>query len=139
MSDHIHNGTAGNVVLGERMAKCILSNLYHIGGVKAAPDISHAEKTGAREVTLTFSNVLQCLYCFELAPELCPFSFCDSEGDVKIKSYFAKENKITFKLERELLDNAAVSAAYGQNPSHLLPVDIYSYLPILSFYRVPIQ
>jgi sialate O-acetylesterase len=140
LSDLIHNSSAANMVIGERLGRLALNEISGKNTVSKAPDITSARKLASDSILLTFENVYNRLYAFEVGVENLPFAVEDINGFVNIKSYeLSNYNEITITLDRELGENCKVHGAYAQNPKGIMPVDFASHLPILSFYDVEVN
>ncbi|MDR3644221.1 MAG: sialate O-acetylesterase, partial [Clostridia bacterium] len=148
LTDFIHISSAGQLVLGERLAKMALTQLYGRHYICKAPDLSRAEKTGANEVRLIFDNV-NCRLCtpdvygarsLEIDVAALPFSVADQKGPLKIiNCEINDKNTIKLRLDREIKGNAVVHGAYEKRQNHLIPVDIEGRLPMLAFYGAELQ
>jgi sialate O-acetylesterase len=146
LDDTIHIGTAGNLILGARLAACALGAVY--GGTKPdgagsaeavppawrAPDVEEAVLEGSHGVRLRFAPVLSRLDTLD--PKARPFRVEDAEGVVAINKvlYFHK-NSVKLDLARAVNGEVHVSAGYGEDPD-TLPVDVERQLPILAFHRI---
>lgn len=140
LSDTIHNSSASNMVLGERMAKMALREIYGFKYYSKAPDIKKAKKVDDTTVQLIFDNVEQRLYLYEMKVKELPFVIKDDDGDVEIIEYsLPKENIIELKTTREIVGKAVIHGMSERNPKYLMPVDVKEYLPILSFYNVLVK
>lgn len=140
LSDLIHNSSAANMVIGERLARVALNSIYGRNFVSKAPDIVSARKLSRDSILLTFDNVYNRLYAFEVGTENLPFAVEDEKGFVSIKSYeLSSYNEITITLHRELGKSCKVHGAYEQNPKGVIPIDFASHLPMLSFYEVGVS
>jgi sialate O-acetylesterase len=140
LSDAIHNSSASNMVIGERLAKSALKNIYGKSFVFDAPDLLEARKVEDDKVLLMFENVYNRLYTYEVGADDLPFTVEDAGGFVEIKGYEQKDgNTITIILERKLQGECQVHGAYEQNPKAIITVDFASHLPMLSFYGVKVS
>ncbi|MEO6098159.1 MAG: sialate O-acetylesterase [Fibrobacteria bacterium] len=146
LDDTIHIGTAGNLILGARLAACALGTVY--GGRKAvgpkspdtgswawrAPDLEAATLEGPQGVRLRFSPVLSRLDTLD--PKARPFRVEDAEGVVAIhKVLYFQRDSVRLDLARPVKGEVYVSAGYGEDPD-TMPVDVERLLPILAFHRV---
>lgn len=139
LSDAIHNTSSGNLVLGERMARCALGNLYGRPVVCEAPDIKEIIQVDESKIKLIFNHVHERLYTFEVAPEEAPFRIEDEWGILRINEYGAYENTITLGVERTLGTKAYVSCGFGRAPQGQIPIDREGHLPILLFDHLPVR
>jgi sialate O-acetylesterase len=137
LSDAIHNSPAGNMIIGERMGKSALANVYVKSGVNAeAPCLTsavfNAGDTGP-SICLQFANVYG--YLLPIGPISKVFSVEDVNGPVEVSSWqITARNEITLNLAKETEGDTFVHGAYEMNPSSHLPLDSGTYMPILAFY-----
>jgi sialate O-acetylesterase len=141
LDDTIHIGTAGNLILGARLAACALGAVY--GGPQAsetgtpvwrAPDLVEAVLEGAHGLRLRFSPVLSRLDTLD--PKARPFRVEDADGVVAIdKILYFHRDSVKLHLARSVKGDVHVSAGYGEDPD-TLPVDVERLIPILAFHRV---
>lgn len=140
LSDLIHNTSASNMVLGERLAKQALTEVYGRKYISRAPDINHAKLIDPDTVELSFENVTQRLYMFEVDVKELPFTIIDEDGTVGFSDYKIKaKDTIIIKLDRELTGKSFVHGGFEHNPKFLVPIDIDGHLPMLAFYGVEIE
>lgn len=133
MSDNIHNSSAFNLVLGERMAYMALGKIYGRTCMCEAPDIEQVT-VNKDIVLLKFNNVYEAISMFDMPVNKLPFSINDQEGKVKIVTYQLKDkDTIQLHLERGIIGNARIDCGMRQNPECIIPVDIGTHYPILSF------
>ena len=138
LSDLIHTGPAGNMLIGERLARAALGMVYGQPVDYQAPDLQGARliEQGAA-VELHFAHVLDRLDNLDRAAN--GFKVEDSAGDVPITAVqYPMNHTIQLRLARPLVGDALVHGAYGYNPA-LAPVDMDRVLPILGFSQVPIE
>ena len=133
LSDGIHNNSAANMVLGERLAYLALSENYRKAVVGKAPDIETAEVISGTQIKLTFSNVYQSINTLGLPAKELQFEANDENGSLEITGYTAKENIIILNLAREIGGKAMVSFAAKFFPNPNIPFDMGSGLPLLAF------
>jgi hypothetical protein len=138
LSDLIHTGPAGNMLIGERLARAALGMVYGQPVDYQAPDLQGARliEQGAA-VELHFAHVLDRLDNLDRAAN--GFKVEDSAGDVPITAVqYPMNHTIQLRLARPLVGDALVHGAYGCSPP-LAPVDMDRVLPILGFSQVPIE
>ncbi len=138
LSDLIHTGPTGNLLIGERLARAALGMVYGQPVDYQAPDLQGARliDQGAT-VELHFAHVLDRLDNLDRAANC--FKVEDSAGDVAIMAvHYPMNATIQLRLARPLVGTAVVHGAYGYNPA-LAPVDMDRVLPILGFSQVPIE
>ena len=140
LSDAIHNSSAANIVIGERLSKIALKNIYKKGINYNAPDLSEATKISHDKILLNFDNVCNRLYTYEVGADNLPFVIEDEKGFAVIKSYEQNDvNTITITLDRELGNSCRIHGAFEQNPKAIIPIDFSNHLPMLSFYGVEVK
>ncbi len=132
-----HNSAKANIVLGERLAKIVLSHRHHRHSLCDAPNISHAAQVGDKEILLTFDHVYDKLETFGCSPEKLAFTVEDDNGVVKLEGYEASgKEKILLRLGRSLRGDAKIHCAFEQDMQRIVPVDFATHLPLLPFYNV---
>lgn len=136
LSDGIHNSRVSNIMLGERMAKQILFELYQKGLGLKAPEIASVTKQG-NQVVFLFDHVATDLYAFDASNEQFPLHVRDNKGRVAISGYQVFGNKVTLTLARE---TEGVLTAYGQESAHppFYLMDWETHLPTFCFYGVEV-
>ncbi|MEW6750649.1 MAG: sialate O-acetylesterase [Candidatus Latescibacterota bacterium] len=138
LSDQIHTSPAGNLILGERMARAALQTVYGVPQTWRAPEIRRAWRAGdGVAVVLEFDHVQDRLEALDLTTH----GFrVESEGAVvPIGAVrYPGGNVVRLLLEGPLAGPAAVHAAWGVNPPPV-PVDVQRQMPILAFHGVPIE
>jgi hypothetical protein len=139
LSDNIHNSSAGNIVIGERLARTALEKIYKKNNYAGSPDIRRIVKVGERKVLLEFEGVRGSLYTFDLPPERLPIEVTDKCGTNNILEYSIKGNKIIVDLERNIAGRGEVNCCHEANPTTTPPIDLEGHIPILSFYKVKIE
>lgn len=141
LSDNVHNSSVSNTLLGERMAKlcgCVLCG----GSSFLAPDIRSAELLQGDQILLRFSGVVRNLYLYSKNPSKCGFYVEDSLGEVPPYSVIGApgiSDGLLLTLDREIHGNAFISFCHESVPSFVPPVDAVTYLPLLSFYKFPVE
>jgi len=136
LSDTVHISSAGNMTLGERMARVALGGVYKKPIQFKAPDIARVCRDDkGKTVRLTFDNVVGRLWNQD-ANSSC-FKVEDKKGDIFIKEIESKGSEINLDLSRRLEGSAVVHGAYGANPP-MVPLDIDRMIPMLAFYNVKI-
>lgn len=139
LSDLIHNSSASNMVLGERLAKIALNKIYGKNILCDAPDIIKAEKVGDDKVILTFDHVNNRLYAFDMGGDQLPFTIEDEKGYIQIRSYeLSGISSFLLTMDRNLEGTCQIHGAFEQNPKAIIPVDFETHLPMLSFYGMEI-
>jgi hypothetical protein len=138
LSDQIHTSPAGNLILGERMARAALALAYGAPVEYRAPEIRRArrlEDGGA--VELEFDHVTSRLEALDLARHC--FSVEEEGQPVPVEAAtYPGGNRVRLKLAQPLAGAAVVHGAAGMNPLPA-PLDMERQLPILAFYGVPVE
>ncbi|MCQ6557649.1 sialate O-acetylesterase [Paenibacillus mendelii] len=137
--DLIHNSAAANMMLGERLARMALTELYDRGKWNGVPDIEQAlllQDDG--RIALVFANVHNRFHLFDLPPASVPFTIEDEAGRNDIAVWFAEDNRIYLTPSRPVIGHCVVHGVWQMNPPGPTPTD-WGRLPILSFYGVEVQ
>lgn len=134
LSDLIHNSASFNVILGERLAKQVLANLYHLNFLSEAPRIHKICKNGEKQLKLIFSSVYDYLYAYDMEVNELPFMIECKGKQVGIQRYeMIERNAIQLFLTEELSDNSEIHLYYGQNPRGRAIVDYATHYPVIGF------
>lgn len=136
--DFIHNSAQGNLVLGERMARCALAELYGKSLEWRAPEVERAVRLAPDKVQLRFKRVYNWLNPFDVAPALLPFEAEDGEGLVKPCVYQTQRDTMELTFPRPLGEGAVVHGAWRCDPGPCIPCDCMR-MPMLAFYGLPIS
>lgn len=132
-SDIIHNSTASNMAIGQRLANLAKKYIYNIKCICDAPDIETIQQLAEDKLELRFKHVYGKLTFLGDVPS---FVVEDDLGEAKLKRCKIDENIVYLTAERELKGRIFVSYQARQNPDTLCVFDSLSMLPALSFYRV---
>ena len=139
LNDGIHNSSASNIVIGERLARVALEGYYKKPCCFGfAPDIVSAV-CDKNALTLTFSNIYHYMHTLSVTAANCGFVVEDDNGKIDIVGYNGSGDKIYLKLERTLLGKAYVSFAQTSNLRSAPPYDAGSGLPIIAFNKKEIE
>lgn len=135
LSDGIHTSPAGNMLLGERLARLALNQVYGRPEAALAPDLTAARRSDdGRSVLLTFAHVTSRLASID--PEAQPFRLEDADGPVPIDALtYPRTDQIQLKLSRPLKGKTQVHGGWGAIPQ-TMPMDIERFVPLLGFYGV---
>ncbi len=133
MYDFIHNSAQGNLVVGERCARCALAELYGRNLEWRAPRAESAVKTAPDTVELTFRYINNWINSFDVPAALLPFEAEDGAGLVPVQSYETHNKSLTLHFARDLGDNAVLHGAWRMNPGVGIPCDCMR-MSMLSFY-----
>lgn len=134
LSDGIHIDSAGNLVIGHRMACAALASRYGVDVRSKHPDLASAKKSGERTIDLFFDNVEERLNYENKIVEQIPFAVRDSQGIVPISScVIADPRTIRLEVSRPIAGSATVIGAPYACPANVIPFDIAGYRPMLAF------
>lgn len=141
LSDAIHNDSAANGVLGERVAYLALESEYHKAYFGHAPDATAAVRLADGRVRVTFDPVYTFVEVHQIAPRNLEFIFEDAEGACGVQAYETAENGKQFILtpQRPLAEEATVSFSPYNQHYGVPPIERATGLPLMLFYRMPIR
>ena len=134
----IHNCSASNLILGERLASAALYELYGKGRHYKAPEPERIREVEPGKLEVVFSHVTHWLNPYEVPADELPLTVEDEQGVVAITEYACDKDTITLTLARPLAGRAALSGAHQTNPPALILCDCAT-LPMLSFYQMEIE
>ncbi|MEN6419603.1 MAG: sialate O-acetylesterase [Clostridiaceae bacterium] len=137
MFDFIHNGASGNLVLGERAAKCALANLYGKQRDWKAPEVTKAVLTAPDTVELFFDRIYNWINPFDPPASLLPFEAEDEAGFSKPVSYETRTETLVLRFDRPLGKNAVLHGAWRSNPGQIVPWDCMRF-PVMAFYGLKV-
>lgn len=137
MFDFIHNGASGNLVLGERAAKCALANLYGQQRDWKAPEVTKAVLTAPDTVELFFDRIYNWINPFDPPASLLPFEAEDEAGFSKPISYETRTETLVLRFDRPLGKNAVLHGAWRSNPGQIVPWDCMRF-PVMAFYGLKV-
>jgi hypothetical protein len=143
LSDAIHTSPAGNMMLGERLARVALAAVYGRAVKHRAPNMAGAavgEDTAEGQPTLLlrFEDVEGSLLAIGL--QEAPFRVGDAQGEVGVLRWQIEQRAaIRLVLARRPTGQVRVHGASEVNPAFLLPMDTATYLPMLAFYDVAVD
>ncbi|BBH21562.1 hypothetical protein Back11_29070 [Paenibacillus baekrokdamisoli] len=142
LSDIIHNSPAGNLLIGGRLARAALAELYGKLVSHRAPNVIKAElgsrtSEGNQTVVLEFENVTGEL--FAIGPGESVFAIDDEKGLEAIAHWrIVNNNQVELILPRPIEGDAVVHGAYEANPTAFPILDTGTHMPMLAFYGVKI-
>ena len=146
LSDAIHISSAGNMILGERAAKAFLGAFCGTGEGFRPPEPISAVRTvdsvsGGSRVHVRFGFVPERLYGFEVPPELSPFLVEQADGTFMTPCAvtYAGKGDVELDFACDIGPGSHLHGAYRQNAYPVLPIDISTRLPMLSFCGFPIE
>ncbi|MDE0966111.1 MAG: hypothetical protein OSB73_23545 [Candidatus Latescibacteria bacterium] len=135
LSDLIHISPAGNMLLGERLARAALGMVYGRGIAWKAPDLVAVRSKDGR-VELEFVNVESRMDSIDVQANA--FRIEDEGGQVPVTEViYPQDNRVELVLGRALQGKATVHGAYGMAPA-TAPADMERFLPMLGFAGVDI-
>lgn len=137
MYDFIHNSAGGNLVLGERAAKCALDVLYGKPRDWRAPEAVKAVRLKPDTVELRFDRILNWVNPFDPPAALLPFEAEDAEGLIPLVSYKTRTDTLLLTFARALGEGAVLHGAWRSNPGPIVPWDCMRF-PMLAFYGLPV-
>lgn len=136
LSDGIHNSAAANILLGERVARVALWQVYQGKTKFAAASLQQVIARESDVIQLIFKDQSGMLDGFSCAPEKLDFIIEDENGINKVKAYsFTAESNI-LQLERAIAGDCFISCGARGNIVNFVPVDLGTYMPILCFCHV---
>lgn len=136
LDDTIHFGSAGNLILADRLARAALATAYGRPDAQAAPNLEEATLKDERGLELRFAPLSGRLDTHH--PAARPFRVEDAEGPVPVVgTVYYRRDTVRLLLSRPAREALSVSAGYGEDPD-TLPVDTGSGTPILAFHAVPV-
>jgi hypothetical protein len=137
VSDGIHNSSAGNVVLGERLARAALGMVFKRPVLWRAPDVRRATAADkGRAIVLEFDHVASRLGLIGMGIE--DFLVEDADGAVAVAKTVCTGSTVRLELARPLRGKARVHGAYGADPEVGMR-DLDTNLPMLGFYGLPVK
>jgi sialate O-acetylesterase len=133
LSDFIHTSPAGNMLLGDRLARAALGAVYGRPVDYRAPDLQTAVAAAdGRRIDLTFAPVTSRMD--NIDPNANCFQVEDSGGDVPITQVaYPGGPVVQLMLGRALAGRAVVHGGGGLAPA-TVPVDMEQLMPMLGFY-----
>lgn len=147
LCDGIHNNAHGNVMLGEKLSRLcghvLLGKAPYAAPVLSEMTLEMPAKDSTEDIRLrlTFQNVALGFIVYQTKGDICGFTLEDGKGPVPVRriSHTRQDGpNITLYLLRKPEPDAVLSFCWEANPIALPPVDEVTYLPPLSFYRVPV-
>jgi sialate O-acetylesterase len=125
------------------MARAALATVYGKEVHYRAPEISTArsrtdETTSVLTVELEFDHVGG--YLLVTGPKEQVFTMEDDEGDVEVRQWsISGRNTILLTPGRPFRGQAFVHGGADRNPSTFFPLDSLTYMPVVSFYKFPVN
>ena len=135
--DFIHNASEGNLVIGERCAKCALAELYGRPAEWRAPEPIRAKKLDETTVELELNPVLNWINPYDVAPEKLPFSAEDAAGLAGVVKYEQNDPCLRLTFDRPLGKGAVLHGNWRMDPG--MAIQDCMRMPMLAFYGFPID
>ena len=136
LSDLIHTSPAGNMLLGERLARAARGMVYDKPVAWRAPDLIAARR-GDGHVELEFAHVESRIDILDL--EASGFRVEDERGEVTIvRVIYPQDQRVELVLGRDLEGAAVVHGGYGKAPA-IVPADMERMLPMLGFWGAEVS
>lgn len=134
LSDFIHNGSLGNLLIAQRAADTALGGVYGRDIPFRHPECVRALAIAPDQIDLTFDHVVDRLEYYGGPPARFPFAVRDDRGEVPTASHSIPDRQ-TFRilLARPLEGPATVTGAPGACPPHVIPCDLHGYRGMLGF------
>ena len=139
MSDAIHNSAAGNLLLGERMARFALSEVYHIGTTFTSASLKRAFVKGSTTIGLEFTGLVGILEGFTDDMKKLDITIEDENGKNDIKSCYFGADEIFIVLGRNIKGHCTISCGDKKDVEKIVPVDTGTFMPILCFAEVKVD
>ena len=131
LSDLIHISPAGNMLLGQRLARAALGMVYGKPVAWRAPDLV-AAWGGDGCVELEFAHVESRMDTVDL--QAVGFRIEDERGEVAVERViYPQDQRVELVLGRDLEGAAVVHGGYGKAPA-TVPADMERLLPMLGFW-----
>ncbi|MBI1336089.1 MAG: hypothetical protein GC164_03900 [Phycisphaera sp.] len=136
LSDGIHNGSVGNLLIARRAADTAMGAVYGRDVVFRHPECSRAVSTDGKSIDLHFDHVHAQLDYHGGPTSEFPFVVRDEQGGVPVKGY-AIPGRDVFRIEltRPLVGRSTVIGAAGACPPHRVPWDYHNHRAMLGFTR----
>ena len=139
MSDTIHNSSMGCMMLGERLAYQVLYHLYQLGKTFTSTDLTKVEQMAEDSINLEFGGSMDSLETFDVPASELDIIVRDCKGCVELCDYKVRGGSIVLYLKREISGSCTISCGSRKKTSGMIPVDRRTYMPVLSFYEVPVM
>lgn len=136
--DFIHLSAAGNIVLGERLARAVSSVIAGRAHLWRAPEPVSAVRVAPAKVALTLAPVVNWINDFDLVGAGLPFEAEDADGFVAVRAHRIEGATIELEFERELGKGAVLHGMWRMAGAQPVPTDCMR-LPVMSFYAFPIE
>lgn len=139
MSDPVHNNTAANGVIGERLAWSALAGGYGRSYFGKAPDAVRAERGTDGKIRVTFENVVMGLVDFGCTAPLIHLRKKDG-GTVPVSGAWCCGRTLTITPESEYAGEMWIDIAADALPAvPVTPIDRGTGMPLLGVYGLPVE
>lgn len=139
LSDPIHNSAQGNLLLGERIARLALSEVYHRSPSYTSASLKRAFRRSADTIGLAFDGLMDVLEGFTDDMNKLGFRVLDKAGPVGISGCYFGTDEIYIKLEREPEGICTIGCGNTKEIMGAIPIDLRTYMPILCFSDVVVE
>jgi len=138
--DAAHYTAFSNLNIAGRMARAVLCEVYGRSALYKSPDIRQARRDGEKRLLLVFGNIVNHIHIFQTDAGKLPFTVIDPAGAIPVTGYeITGLASILLHLGRTPGESAVVHGAFEADPSPYVPVDLWTFYPMLSFYDVPVE
>lgn len=138
VSDAMHNRSVFDMVIGERCAACVLTEIYGKWKKWKAPVVKKAV-VKERQLILFFEGVTQWLETGDVGPKLLPVEAEDEAGFLRTVSYrVVDSDKLMLTMNRKAGRGTKVHGAWRSFPGAVIPSDAGG-LPMYSFYGLEVE
>ncbi|WP_135555943.1 sialate O-acetylesterase [Paenibacillus cymbidii] len=143
LSDEIHNSSAGNLLIGERMARSAIATVYgghlHYQAPEVASAVYSIDSGIPEEPAILVSYAFVGGYLLHTGQQAPLYAVEDEAGDVPVLAWtiFGRDT-VRLTLGRPLVGHGYINGGAERNPSTYLPLDSLTYMPPLSFFRYPV-
>ncbi|MCR4693365.1 MAG: sialate O-acetylesterase [Firmicutes bacterium] len=133
LSDGIHNSKSANMLIGERLARQTLYDIYKKGLNPSAPNVQYIKQICPNKIEIKFNFVEDTLMAYHVKnAERFPIRVTDSLGKNAIESFEIKKDKIILLLNRDIKDNVEIDCQFGRNPNNYIQ-DFGKQIAVLCF------
>ncbi len=139
LSDSIHNSAQGNLMLGERIARLTLSEVYGCKPSFTTPSLKRAFQRTPDTIGLEFDGLLGELEPLTDDPQKLDFTVTDQKGQIGMTGCHFRKDEVYITLEREPVGACTISCGDQKDFRGLVPLDTTTYMPILSFFEVAVE
>lgn len=135
--DFIHNSAQGDLIIGERCARAVLTELFGKHYDWRAPEIENAVRKAPDTVEIRFSRIRNWINPYDVPGDRLPIDAEDGQGLIRPLSYSVGSDSLTVVFERELGPGARLHGMWRMDSGSFIPCDCMR-LPVLSWYGFPV-